>query len=294
MKTTLLIAVGGALLTLVFPSYAGLISRIAIMALLVLSLDLLVGIAGLASLGHAALFGTGAYAAGLFALHYNADPLLGLVIGAMAGGCIAFLSGAFLLRYEGFTFLMLTVAIASILQSLANKWSVVTGGDDGLSGFIMKPIFGHFTFDLAGKTAAYYAIIVLALCYYAMHRLIQSPFGLAIKGIHENRALMSSLGTPIFKRLLMVYTIAGVFAGLAGALSAQTNAIVALDALGFSLSAETLVMLILGGTGKLWGAVIGAIGFTLLHHTASSINPYHWLFVIGMTLMVVVFMRGRK
>ena len=276
------------------PDQLGLLTRIAITALFVLSLDLVVGIAGLATLGHAALFGAGAYAAGLFALKASGEPLIGLAVGAGAGALLALASGAFLLRYHGFTFLMLTVAVAQIAASLAQKARDWTGGDDGLSGFTMGPLLGRFAFDLEGRTAALYAIAVLALGLYVARRVVDSPFGLAVRGIHESRARMAALGTPVLRRLLAMYTLAGALAGAAGALSAQTNAIVGLDSLSFALSAEALVMLILGVAGRLHGALIGAVVFTLLHHTAASINPYHWLFIIGAALMVVVLLPPQK
>ncbi len=273
---------------LLLPDQLGLLTRIFIIGLLVISLDLVVGIAGLATLGHAAMFGVGAYAAGIFALRVMPDPLVGLAVGVLAGGLLAGLSGAFLLRYQGFTFLMLTVAVSQMVLALAHKARDWTGGDDGLSGYVMGPLFGHFEFDFVGKLAAYYALGVLVVFFYAARRLVDSPFGLAVRGIHENRARMAALGAPVYRRLLNLYAIAGAIAGAAGALSAQTTAVVGLDSLSFSLSAEVLVMLILGGTGRLSGALIGAAVFMVLHHTASSINPYHWLFVVGGLLMLVV------
>ena len=276
------------------PDQLGLVTRLAVTALLVLSLDLVVGIAGLATLGHAALFGAGAYAAGIFALRLHPDPLLGLAVGAGAGALLALASGAFLLRYSGFTFLMLTVAVAQIVLSLAQKARDWTGGDDGLSGFTVGPLLGRFAFDLEGRSAALYAIVVLAAGLYLARRVVDSPFGLAVRGIHENRARMAALGTPVFARLLAMYTVAGAMAGAAGALSAQTNAIVGMDSLSFALSAELLVMLIRGSAGRLTGALIGALVFTLLHHTAASINPYHWLFIVGAALMFVVLLPPQK
>ena len=276
------------------PDQLGLVTRIAFTALFVRSLDLVVGVAGMATLGHAALFGAGAYAAGIFALRVHPDPLAGLAIGIVAGSLIALASGAFLLRYRGFTFLMLTIALAQIALSLAQKARDWTGGDDGLTGFTMGPLLGRFAFDLEGRTAALYALVVLTLALYVARRVTDSPFGLAVRGIHENRARMAALGTPVFVRLLTIYTLAGALAGAAGALAAQTNAIVGLDSLSFALSAEALVMLILGGAGRLHGAIIGAVLFTLLHHTASSINPYHWLFVVGGALMFVVLVPPQR
>lgn len=293
-RAPLILLLMGLLACALMPEQLGLLTRIFIAALFVMSLDLVVGVAGLATLGHAAMFGAGAYAAGIFALHVIPNPLIGLGVGILSGAAIAGLSGAFLLRYQGFTFLMLTVAISQILLSLAQKARDWTGGDDGLSGFVMGPVLGQFEFDLMGQTGAYYALAVLVALFYVARRLVNSPFGLAVRGIHENRARMAALGTPVFARLWLIYTLAGAIAGAAGALSAQTNAIVGMDSLSFALSAEALVMLILGGAGRLNGALMGAAVFTLLHHTAFSINPYHWLFVVGALLMVVVLVSPAK
>lgn len=279
---------------LLMPDQQGLLTRIFIMGLFVLSLDLVVGIAGLATLGHAAMFGVGAYAAGVFALRVMPDPLVGLAVGVLAGAALAAVTGAFLLRYQGFTFLMLTVAVAQMVLSLAHKARDWTGGDDGLSGYVMGPLLGLFPFDLEGQLAAFYALAVLVVCFYAARRLVDSPFGMAVRGIHENRARMAALGTPVYRRLWGMYAAAGALAGAAGALSAQTTAVVGLDSLSFSLSAEALVMLILGGAGRLSGALVGAAVFLVLHHTAASINPYHWLFVVGGLLMLVVLVSPAK
>lgn len=287
-RAPLIVAALGLMWWWLLPDQLGLLTTLAFTALMVLSLDLVVGVAGLATLGHGAMFGVGAYAAGIFALRMNADPLIGLLLGTASGAAVAALSGLFLLRFQGFTFLMLTVAVAQIIQSLANKFRDLTGGDDGLSGFAMNALLGRFQFDLEGRVASLYALAVLVLGYYLARRVVDSPFGLCVRGIHENRARMAALGTPVFRRLLTIYAMAGALAGAAGSVSAQTNAIVGLDSLGFALSAEVLVMLILGGAGRLHGALIGALVFTLLHHTAASINPYHWLFVVGVALMGVV------
>ena len=293
-RAPLILAVLGGLWWVMFPEQLGLLTRLAYIALLVVSLDLVVGVAGLPTLGHAALFGTGAYAAGIFATHVNADPVLGLLVASGAAGLMALLSGLFLLRFQGFTFLMLTVAFSQILLNLANKFRDWTGGDDGLSSYVMGSFGGRIAFDLEGRVASLYALAVLLLGYYLARRVVNSPFGLCVRGIHENRARMAALGTPVFNRLLLVYTFSGVLAGAAGAVAAQANGIVALDSLSFALSAEILVMLILGGAGHLAGAVAGAVVFSLLHHTAASINPYHWLFVIGLALMAVVLAPPQK
>lgn len=289
-RLPLIVAVVCAVAGVLLPEQLGLLTRMAVMALLVLSVDLVVGYAGLPTLGQAAMFGVGAYAAGLAALRWSADPLIGLACGTFAGALTAALSGLFVLRYQGFTFLMLTIAVAQILESTASKARTITGGDDGLSGFFLSPLFGRIEFDLEGRTAFAYSAGVLVLVLYLLRRLVQSPFGLSVQGIHQSRARMSALGTAIVPQLWRMYTLAGGVAGAAGALSAQAAGIVGLDTLSFSLSADALVMLVLGGTGRLGGALIGTVVFMVLHHTAASVNPYHWLFVIGALLMGVVLL----
>lgn len=286
----LAVLLAGALACWLWPGHLGLFTRLFITALLVLSLDLMVGVAGLATLGHAALFGTGAYAAGLLALHLTGQPLAGLAAGAGAAALLALLSGLFLLRYQGFTFLMLTIAVAQIVLSLAQKARDWTGGDDGLSGYGVGPLPGGLDFDLEGRVAAGYTLALLVAALWVCGRWLVSPHGLSVQGIHQNRARMAALGTPVRRRLLAVMTASGALAGVAGAASAQVNAVVGLDTLGFGLSAEVLVMLVLGGAGRLRGAVVGATVFTVLHHSAAAFNPYHWMFAIGMVLMAVVLL----
>lgn len=273
-----------------FPDQLGLAARVATMAIFVMSLDLVVGYGGLATLGHAALFGVGAYATGVVATHFTGNALLGLAIGAASGASLAALSGAFLVRYHGLTFLMLTIAIAEIMLNLAKKLRAWTGGDDGLSGYTVGKVLGVFGFDLYGKVAFIYCCTILVISFWAMRRLMGSPFGLACVGIHQNRVRMAAMGDGVQATLLKLYVWAGLFAGLAGAVAAQVTQIVGLDSLGFTLSAESLVMLVLGGTGTLYGAIAGTAIFMTVHHAAASINPYHWLFIIGGMLCVLVLL----
>jgi len=288
--TPLLLAALIVALYWLLPGSTLILTRIAILAIFVLSLDLITGYAGLATLGHAALFGTGAYAAGLSALHFTSEPLSGLLIASLAGALLALLCGAFLVRYQGLAFLMLTIAVAQIMQNLASKMQGLTGGDDGLSGFEIAPVFGRFEFDMFGTTGYWYSAVWLLLAYGILRRIMRSPFGLCCQGIRENRERMQANGTRITPHLLRLYVISGAFAGLAGGLSAQVTQVVGLDSLGFSLSAEALVMLVLGGAGRLSGALIGTALFVGIHHFASLANPFHWLFVVGGLLMVVVFL----
>lgn len=273
----------------IFPNQLGLITRIYIMIIFVLSLDLVLGYAGIPTLGHAAMFGTGSYAAGLLALHVTKDPIVGLAVGALAGAFIALLSGAFVLRSIGLTLLMISIAVAQILQELANKMSFITGGADGLSLGGVNPIFGMFRFDFIGRTGYWYSLVVLVLVFILLKIVGRSPFGLVARGMHESHARMRAIGTPVYGRLLAVYTFAGAIAGLAGAVSAHTTGLVSLEGYSFNLSAEALTMLVLGGMGRLYGAIIGTVLFMLVHHIASAVDPFNWLFIIGALVLGVVF-----
>jgi len=272
-----------------FPYDLAFLTRILIMMILVLSLDLVLGYGGIATLGQAAMYGTGAYAAGLFAIHVWADPVAGLLVGALAGAAIAFLSALVVMRAHGLTLLMLTIAAAQILQETANKARPVTGGADGLRGIRMEPLFGSLKFDFIGQTGYWYALGVLCLVFAALKVITASPFGLSVRGIKASPARMTAIGTSVYWRLVVLYTIGGAVAGIAGALAAQITSLVSLEAYSFSLSAEALIMLILGGTGRLYGAILGTAIFMVVHHTAASVDPFNWLFVIGAMVLAVVF-----
>lgn len=272
-----------------FPYDLGFITRIVIMMILVLSLDLILGVAGIATLGQAAMYGTGAYAAGLFAIHVSGDPLLGLAAGAAAGAIIALVSGLLLMRASGLTLIMLTIAVAQVCQEIANKARPVTGGADGLRGIRMEPVLGIWEFDFIGQTGFIYAVSVLLVVFVFLRILIASPFGLVARGIHESPERMRAIGVPVYRRLVLIYTVGGAIAGIAGALAAQVTQLVSIETYGFALSAEAVIMLILGGTGRLYGAIIGTVIFMVTHHIAASVDPFNWLFIIGALVLVVVF-----
>jgi branched-chain amino acid transport system permease protein len=269
------------------PEYLALGTQIMVMILFALSLDLIVGYVGLVSLGHAAFFGAGAYAAGLLAVHAALDPILGLIAGAIAGAILGLASGSLILRSRGLTFLMLTLSVVFMLHEIANRAVAVTGGDDGLQGMTVRPILGLWRFDMFGHTAYIYAAIVLFVCWLALVFLVGSPFGRSLVGIRENPIRMRSIGAPIFRRLLAAYTISAAFAGAAGALSAQTTQFVALKSVSFSLSAEVLVMLILGGVGRLYGAFIGPAIYMVAQDAIAKNDPVFWTFWIGIILLIV-------
>lgn len=283
----------GLALFYAMPEDLGFATRILIGGLFALSLDLVLGYAGIVTLGHAAVFGVGAYATGIFAVRVSGEPLLGLAVGAAAGAVVAAASGLLVLRSHGLTSVMITLAIAQLLAEVASKWRSVTGGDDGLSGITTSPLFGRFEFDFLGQTGYFYALAVLVLAFAFLRRLVRSPFGLTCVGIREDRERMASVGCRVNRHLTIVYAIGGALAGLAGALSAQITQVVGLTSLGFAHSAEVLVMLVLGGTGRLWGALVGTLVFMVVHHYAAAADPFRWMFVIGgLLLVVVLFMRG--
>jgi branched-chain amino acid transport system permease protein len=284
----IVIAIVGLGAFFLFPDDLTFLANILVTGLFVLSLSLVLGQAGIATLGHAAYFGVGGYAAGLFAIHLWADPLAGLLVGGVIGGLIAAASGLLLLRTHGLTFLMLTIALLQVFHEVANRAAKITGGDDGLSGIMPSPVFGIFDFDLYGKTAYLYALAVLVVSYFILRKIVESPFGLVSRGIRSDRGRIAALGGNVYWHLLLVFTIGGIFAGFAGALSAQSAGVVGLNNLTFAFSGNALVMLILGGSRKLPGALIGTVMFMVIQHVVSNINPYHWLLIIGVLLIVSV------
>lgn len=283
------ILVAATLAFLLFPYDLSFLTRIVIMMIFVVSFDLILGQAGIATLGHAAMYGCGAYAAGLVALHLSPDPLLGLLVGAVAGGMMAWISGLVLLRTHGMTLLMISISVTMVLQELASQARWLTGGADGLAGITVGPLLGLFEFDFVGQVAFIYSVSVLAGVLLLCQILICSAFGLALRGIEGSASRMRAIGTPVYRRKVTVYVIAGAIAGIAGALAAQVTGLVGIEVFNFSLSADVMVMLILGGAGRIYGALIGTLLFMVVHHVAASIDPLNWLFVIGLMLLIVVF-----
>ena len=277
------------LLPFVFtPAYLTLASQIAITAIFAVSLDLILGYAGLVSLGHAAFFGLGAYTAGLLAKAGWGEPLSGLLLAAAVAGLFGWLSGFVVTRVRHLALIMITLGIGLLLYEIANRESWLTGGNDGLTGVAIWKLFGRFEFDLYGTTAYAYALAMLLLVVLAARRLVHSPFGLSLRAIRENERRMPAIGAPSSARLRAIYTIAATIAGLAGGLLAQTTQFVSLGALSFERSAELVTILVIGGTGRLYGGVIGAIVYLVARDRLSGINPQYWYFWIGMMLIGVV------
>ena len=272
----------------VVPDYLLLASQVAIAALFVLSLDLILGFAGIISLGHAAYFGTGAYTAGLILKWGWGEPLTGLAIAAVAAGVFGYVTSFIIARFRHLPLIMITLGIGLLLQESANSASWLTGGFDGLQGIHTWPIAGRFRFDLYGYTAYGYALGTLFVIFLGARRLIYSPFGLALRGIRDNSQRMRAIGAATHSHIRTIYTIAAMIAGAAGAVLAQTTETVSLEVLGFQRSADVLVMLILGGTGRLYGGLLGAIVYMVARDQFSGLNPQYWYFWIGLLLIAVV------
>lgn len=277
----------------VFPLRLPLLAEIMVVALYALSLDLLLGYAGVVSLGHAAFFGTGAYTAGLLAQAGWGEPVSGLLAGGAVAAALGLATAPLVLRGSDLTRLMVTLGLAMMLFEAANKLAWLTGGADGLYGVEMWPLLGLFGFDIFGRTAFWYALAVLLLLFLACRRLVHSPFGLALRGIRENRLRMAAIGAPAARHLVVAYAAAAAVAGVAGALLAQTTQFVSLDVLGFQRSAEVLLILVLGGAGRLYGALLGAAAFVVMHDWLAGLTAQYWPFWLGLAFVaLVLFARG--
>jgi branched-chain amino acid transport system permease protein len=278
----------------IFPDRLTFGSQVLVMAMFALSLDLILGYAGIVTLGHAAFFGIGAYTVGLGAAKWGwTEPISGLFAAGLLAAFVGFITGWFLLRYRGLTLLMLTLATAIMLQETGNLRSDLSGGYDGLPGLVFQPLLGIFDYDLYGRANYVYALIALAVVFYFVRRIVYSPFGQSLTGIRENVRRMHAIGSPVHRRLVTVYTIAAGIAGIAGALFTQTNAYVTLTVFDFDNSAKVMVMLILGGTGRLYGAFLGAAVYLILEDHLSKLSPTFWQFGIGLMLVLAVLFARR-
>lgn len=270
-----------------------LLNEIAILALFALSLDLILGYAGIISLGHAAFFGLGAYAAGLMCKHVTPDPLAGLIVATLLAGLMGLLTSLLVLRGSDLTRLMVTLGVALVLHEIANALSGWTGGADGLQCMVVGPLLGRFDFDLYGRTAYAYSLSILFVLFLVARRIVHSPFGLSLMAIRRNRLRAAALGVPVNRRLVAVYALSAAYAGAAGALLAQTTAYVSLEVLEFGRSADVLLALIIGGAGWLYGGLAGAVIFKVLQDTLSAGAPQFWMFWMGLFLVALALI-GRE
>ncbi len=272
-----------------FPSRFLIMTDIVRLALFALSLDLILGYAGIVSLGHAAFFGVGAYGAGLLALHgIIIEPVAALVVAGLGATIVGFLTSFLVIRGVDLTRLMVTLGIALLLEALGERFSNITGGTDGLQGIEMAPVLGLFTFDMFGKVGFFYALAVLFVLFLVARRIVHSPFGLSLRAIKNNPLRAAAVGVPVNRRLIAVYTLASFYAGVAGALFTQTTQLASLDVFAFERSADLMLVLVIGGTGYLYGGLIGAVVFRMLQEFFSTITPQYWQFWIGLVLVVIV------
>src|SRR4051794_4496211 len=279
---------------LLFPSRYLIMTDILRLALFALSLDLILGYAGIVSLGHAAFFGVGAYCAGLLALHgIVSEPALALLLAGLVATVLGFVTSFLVIRGVDLTRLMVTLGIALLLEALAERFSNVTGGTDGLQGIEMHPLLGVFEFDMFGKTGFFYSLAVLFVLFLLAQRIVHSPFGLSLRAIKNNPLRAAAIGIPVNRRLIAIYTIAAFYAGIAGALFSQTTQLASLDVFAFERSADLMLVLVIGGTGYLYGGLIGAVLFRMLQELFSTITPQYWQFWIGLVLLVIVLV-GRQ
>ena len=271
-----------------FPRHLVLGSQILITGFFAVTLDLILGYAGIVSLGHAAFFGAGAYTAGLLASHGWGEPLSALVAAAFVAGVLGYLASFLVVRGSDLTRLMVTLGIGLVLWEAANRAAAITGGVDGLSGMQVSKLLGLWGFDLSGRTAYLYALVVVFVLFVFVRLLVSSPFGLALRGVRENVQRMPAIGASVGRHLRAVFTVSAALAGVAGALLAQTTQYVGLDTLGFPRSAELLIVLVLGGTGRLYGGLVGAAVFMIAQDYLAGANPVYWQFWLGVFLILVV------
>lgn len=277
----------------VFPNRYLILTEIAWLALFALSLDLILGYAGILSLGHAAFFGVGAYTAGLLAMGIVKEPAIALLASGLAAALLGFVTSFLIIRGADLTRLMVTLGICSMLYFLSIQYSSLTGGSDGLQGITIAPLFGLFKFDMFGKTAFIYCLSVLFLLFLLARRVVHSPFGMSLRAIKNNALRAAAIGVPVNRRLIAIYTLAAFYAGIAGGLFTQTTQLASPDVFSFERSADLLLVLVLGGTGYLYGGLIGAVAFKFLQEFFSNLSPQYWQFWIGLVLVIVVLI-GRE
>ena len=287
------IALAGGVSYVFYGDDLAFLTRVLAVAMFVMAIDLVVGFCGVATLGHAVLFGAGAYGAGIACVHGLTEPVSLLVVGGICGGLMGFFNGALIVRFSGLPQLVLSIAFVQLTHALANKLSWITGGSDGLSGVDPGKILGLFTFDLYGRVGFIFALTILIATFIVLWRIVKSPFGLLCQGISHDPIRVQALGAAVYPALVKMYAISGVVAGMAGAMAGITAGVVGLDSVSFEKSADGLVMLVLGGTGSLYGALIGTAIFQIFEHVISTAYPFQWLTFVGCLLIAVVLFLPR-
>jgi branched-chain amino acid transport system permease protein len=277
-----------AIAPLVLGSYgSAMLSRMLAFALLAASLDLLVGVTGLPSLGHGAYFGSGAYAAGWVALHATRSAAVTLAAAICVGALVALVAGSVAVRARGVFFLMLTLAIGEIIEQLGQSWHGVTGGSDGMYGIPATELAGTALAD--PRWLCWYALGVFAAGMAILRIIVGSPLGAALRGIRDNETRMRALGYRTYRYKLAVFVIAGGLAGLAGGLYAAEQRLVTPADLGFTASVPVLLAVIIGGEATLWGPCLGAAIVVALRDVLGPSLGGHGSLVLGAVFVAVVF-----
>jgi branched-chain amino acid transport system permease protein len=269
----------------VTPFLLSFATEVLIFSIFAMSLDLLLGYTGLVSLCHAAFFGIGAYAAGLTALRFSPEIGVILAVSIFMTVALAGIIGSLSIRLSGFLFLMVTIAFSQMVYAAAYRWNWLTGGSDGItvppSIFFGKPIF-------SSKAIIYYVTLgTFALTWFALRRIVNSPFGQALVGIRENTSRMRAIGFNVRRHKLLAFIVAAFFAGLAGILNVQYNLYVSPQDTHLALSVSVMVMVLIGGAGTLVGPVIGAAVYLILQNWLSSYTEY-WNFFIGAIFIALI------
>ena len=275
--------------------YTELVTKVMILAIFALSLDLLVGYTGLVSFGHAAFFGIGAYTLGLMTPKYEAATLwLTLPVAILAAGIAALAVGVFVVRVKGIYFIMVTLAFAQMFYFVFHDTKFGRGSDGIAMNFKPVATIGGWTpLDLSKTTHVYYFVLAFMILVFVFLRVVlRSPFGRALMGIRSNEHRMRSLGFPVYFYKLASFALAGALAGLAGYLSALQFGFVNPELLSWHQSGNVLLMLILGGVGSLYGAVVGAFAFVALTEVFQSLTRHWQLFFGTAIVLLVIFLPG--
>ena len=276
--------------------YVELGSRVVVLALAAMSLNFLLGFTGVLSFGHAAYFGLGAYGAGMTIRYLVPSTGLAIIVGTLVGTVAAAVIGPLIVRLRGVYFAMVTIAFGQVFYFIAFRWSNVTGGDDGLTGWTRKPLdLGFASIDILHKSTAFFYLVLVAFAVAVgiMAWLLRSPFGRTLIAIRENERRARFLGIPVDRHIWISWVISCCFVSLAGALYALLNNFVDPRALYWTQSGDFVIMAVLGGMRSFWGPLIGAAIFVVLQDYVSS-ETQNWMSFIGLffVLVVLFFPRG--
>ncbi len=276
-------------------SLVSLLTKILIFGLLAMSLDLVFGYVGLWSFAHAALFGVSAYAAAIFVIHYHITSFWIVLPGGMfVAGIVAGIFGFIALRVSAIYFLLITLALGQLVFGIVTTFRRLTGGSNGLAGIQYPDLTFPFLPAALSSTGFYYlTLIIFVVCAFVLYTLLNSPFGYSLRGIRENESRMRGLGYNTWLIKFTAFIVSGLFAGVAGVLYVHFNGIIAPGDVGVMASGAVMLMVIIGGAGTLWGALIGSVVILSLQHFIGLIIPERWPLVMGICFaLVVICLRG--